>query len=40
LSSDDGDCGIHRTYTLDQINEDYEDMRNGEIIRGVISWAE
>jgi NDMA-dependent alcohol dehydrogenase len=31
---------VTRTYTLDQINEGYEDMRNGEIIRGVISWAE
>jgi S-(hydroxymethyl)glutathione dehydrogenase/alcohol dehydrogenase len=27
---------ITRTYTLDQINEGYEAMRNGENIRGVI----
>ena len=27
---------ITKTYTLDQINEGYEAMRNGENIRGVI----
>ena len=27
---------ITRTYTLDQINEGYEAMRNGENIRGVL----
>jgi Zn-dependent alcohol dehydrogenase len=27
---------VTRTYTLDQINEGYDAMRNGENIRGVI----
>ena len=27
---------VTRTYTLDQVNEGYEAMRNGENIRGVI----
>jgi Zn-dependent alcohol dehydrogenase len=27
---------ITRTYTLDQINEGYQDMRDGKNIRGVI----
>ena len=27
---------VTQTYTLDQINEGYEAMRNGENIRGVI----
>ena len=29
---------ITKTYTLDQINEGYEAMRNGENIRGVILY--
>jgi S-(hydroxymethyl)glutathione dehydrogenase/alcohol dehydrogenase len=31
---------ITKTYTLDQINEGYEAMRNGENIRGVITFAD
>jgi S-(hydroxymethyl)glutathione dehydrogenase/alcohol dehydrogenase len=27
---------ITRTYTLDQINEGYQDMRDGRNIRGVV----
>jgi S-(hydroxymethyl)glutathione dehydrogenase/alcohol dehydrogenase len=32
----DLDGMITRTYTLDQINEGYQDMRDGKNIRGVI----
>ena len=31
--------GQETEVSLDQINEGHEDMRNGVIIRGVISWA-
>jgi S-(hydroxymethyl)glutathione dehydrogenase/alcohol dehydrogenase len=29
---------VTRTYTLDQINEGYQDMRDGKNIRGVIVY--
>jgi S-(hydroxymethyl)glutathione dehydrogenase/alcohol dehydrogenase len=29
---------VTRTYTLDQINEGYDDMREGRNIRGVIEF--
>ena len=35
----DLDGMITRTYSLDQINEGYQDMRDGKNIRGVISFA-
>jgi S-(hydroxymethyl)glutathione dehydrogenase/alcohol dehydrogenase len=29
---------VTRTYTLDEINEGYQDMRDGENIRGVLTY--
>ena len=30
---------VTKTYTLDQINEGYDDMRSGKNIRGVLSYV-
>jgi len=29
---------VTRTYSLDQINEGYQDMRDGKVIRGVVTF--
>jgi S-(hydroxymethyl)glutathione dehydrogenase/alcohol dehydrogenase len=29
---------VTRTYSLDQINDGYQDMRDGKVIRGVVTF--